>query len=690
MKIRYLILFILIPFISVASEKFKLKDFSMQLEQITSDPAHVWVSSGFTTVNPEYHTVMGVNEFYSPPFAAKNFRFKLSFIADERKIQDVGSYGKGDVGLVYAGGIWFPDKIIRYGTYHHLKNGKLISLGVTSELIPLFGQAGFMVKISIKNRATTPVMIKIDPELTPGNPDVIPLNNWGFSPPGSNTTKAENYKPDRWANESANIGLYSENETRLIAPGELEVSSYIVIINKKDKELPDLVNSEELELQTHQAWEKRLETYTKNVPSLTTDIEGLENYYKRSIITGLLGIYENPAYELNPVFLTSGMDGGGFCTYVWDNAGYIPRMVTLILDEKVRSFAKKMVEIDLEEHYAFSLDGTGIGVKYSYSPWSFTCLVSTIFKFLAPDKELFEYNRTLILNNEKRKSKNNLIDYGLQHNMLEMRGTGWEHFVVSPNAERSWSLRQLAEMGRSVGVKQSELDDWNNQANNIISSIQKNLWDEKAQWFASEYPDGFRDYVYSIQVYDALRADACTPAMEKVLLSELRENAFLGSHGVSSISKTDSTHFEVLDTDWSGGGAYTGDGPDLALIMYEKGYSEVAWDILKRHFWMGNSFIYYPQEHFCDRPMSPTHKRARDVSGLCAAEAILFGLVGFQPQYDGSLWISPRLVVDGKINIKGFVFRNNTFDVEISSQKMIVYCNSTKIYDGVAKMTKIL
>jgi hypothetical protein len=393
---------------------------------------------------------------------------------------------------------------------------------------------------------------------------------------------------------------------------------------------------------------------------------------------------------MNPFFATAGIDGGGICTYLWDNAGYIPLIASLMLDTKAIDMAGKMTEIDLEKYYAFSPDGTGVGVKYSYSPWSFTSLVSAIFKFFGPDKALFEYNKKLILNDESGQSENGLIDYGHQANLLEMRGAGWEHFVVSPNAERSWCFRQLAEMGRLIDIDQKQIEKWEKQAEYIQTAVVEKLWDKDVQWFASFYPAGFKDYVYSIQVYDALRAGVCTPDMEKRLTSELKDGAYLGSHGVSSVSKSDDIHYEVLDPDWSGGGAYIGEGPQLALNMYEKGYADVAWDILKRHFWMGRHFLYYPQETYCDKPMSPANKRANEVSGLAGAEAILFGLIGFQPRYNGELYIQPKLVIEGSVSLKGFGFRNHMFDVAITRDQMTIYRDGTEVYSGSVKKMRIL
>jgi hypothetical protein len=106
---------------------------------------------------------------------------------------------------------------------------------------------------------------------------------------------------------------------------------------------------------------------------------------------------------------------------------------------------------------------------------------------------------------------------------------------------------------------------------------------------------------------------------------------------------------------------------------------------------MGKHSLYYPQEIHCDRPSeSEVLSRANIIAGLTAAEAILYGLTGFQPQYDGTLYIHPQVTVPGTINIKGFVYRNNTFDVEVSASKIMVNRNGKTIYKGKPKRVKIL
>ncbi|MDR1121155.1 MAG: hypothetical protein LBM08_09585, partial [Dysgonamonadaceae bacterium] len=430
-----------------SGDKFTLEDFSIRLEQVTFPPSYIWVSSGYTTVNPSHRTVMGVEEFFAPPFAARKFRLRVNLQADSiLQILDVGDEGHNRGGgkyLLYADGIWFPHKITRFGTYHYLYKGKPVSLGVTSELIPLYGQAGFVEKIVIRNRSSESVNLKIMPELIPGQPTVIPLNQWGYSVPGSKTAFAQQSSERRWQNEATNIGLYCERENAVLEPGQSVTTRITVLMNRTNDPLPEQVDAAILEHRSVEAWRTRLTAYTQNIPALESNIAGLDDYYKRSVISGLVCLWENPDYVLNPHLASCGMDGGAMCAYLWDDAGYAPNMVSMMLGDHVRKVAKTMADVDLERYYAFAPDGSGVGVKYSYNTWAFTRLVDAVFKFIKPDRELYDECKRLILNDEKRKDGNNLIDYGYQRNLLEMRSSGWEHYVVSPNAERSWCLKRL-------------------------------------------------------------------------------------------------------------------------------------------------------------------------------------------------------------------------------------------------------
>jgi hypothetical protein len=350
-----------------------------------------------------------------------------------------------------------------------------------------------------------------------------------------------------------------------------------------------------------------------------------------------------------------------------------------------------MTAIDLSKYYAYTLDGSGIGVPYSYSIWSYVNLVWTIWKHSGEQKELFDEAVRLVMENENLQSKQNgLIDYGVQNNLLEMRSAGWEHFVASPNAERAWCLERIADMGEQTGVDKDRINQWRKSAAEVRTNIQKTLWDPETKWFKCIYPDGHEETIYSIQAYDALRAGVCTKEMEDALITHLRDGAFLFPYGVSSISAEDDVHYEVNDPDWSGGGAYTGEGPILALTMYELGRPVLALDILRRFFWMGRHLPYYPQEQFADRPAVPANKRANEISGLTGAQAILYGMAGFDPRIDGSLWINPQIPADTQLIISGYGWKQSSVDISFINNTFIILLNGKKIYSGKQKQIRII
>ncbi len=403
-----------------AQGKFSLQDFNLELNALTSEPQHVWVNSGYSTVQPEFNTVMGVGEFYSPPFAAKDLRLQIEFQVDTLRIPDTGSRGKGDVGLLYAGGTWFPHKVVRMGTYHHLKNNRLISLAVTSELIPLYEQHGFVQKIQLTNRSPQMVRVRLSVRLDPGHPTLVPLSQWGYGQPKAKAGALEQISPSLWRTAEMQIGLLEQNTRMELSAGDSSTSYIAVLLVPADHEWSQRWDGRQMEEKTIAVWQQRLDKYTKNIPTLTSTIVGLESYYNRSVLSGLTCIWENDQFKVNPHLATAGMDGGGLCCYLWDSGGYAPQMVTCMLDSAVIPIARRMVAIDLEKYYAFTPGGEGIGVRYSYSPNVFMHLVSSIARILGPDEQLLAAAKELILGDElKQDSRTHLIDYGQQVNLLK-------------------------------------------------------------------------------------------------------------------------------------------------------------------------------------------------------------------------------------------------------------------------------
>ncbi|MRG48605.1 hypothetical protein GFS24_26040 [Chitinophaga sp. SYP-B3965] len=658
----------------MAQSKWQLKDFAIDLNALVTPPNHLWVGSGYTSVNPVLNSVLGVGEVMSPPISGNGFKFEARFVVNGDTIRDHFVWGSKIRNILYTGGQWQPDRIIRRGTYHRMHEGGLISFEINSHLIPLADKPGFLIRYEIKNRTAVNMDVTMIPLINKGKPAAYPLKEWGFMPPA-----------DPQKNDIVKVNVLQEGQHLNITPQQSQ-TGYIAVVFAESTNNDGLAAWEK---QTDEAWKKRLAWALKDIPTLKTNHAALESYYKRSIASGLVCIWEKPEFKLQPTIVTSGLDGGGMNTYLWDVAGYAPGLVSLMMGDKLLDIARMMTAIDLENYYAFAQDGTGLGVRYAYSTTAFTALVYAIACQDRVYPDLFEQVKKLVLSDEKRPMINGVIDYGNQHNLLEMRGMGWEHMVPSPNAERAWCFRRLADMGEKIGYDKTAVQQWRKNADVIAGDVKKALWDEATGWFCCKYPDGHKEIVYSIQVFDILRTGICTPAMKKRMLEQLEEGKFLFPYGVSSVSKADSIHYEVTDTDWGGGGAYSGDLPQLALDLYQENLPEKAWDVLKRQFWIGQQLPYFPQEHYCDRPGAPSFKRANVVAGLMGAGAILYGMVGLDPRLDGSLWIHPRSTIKDKVEIKGFSHRNHVVDVELSSTFCKITLDGKIKYQGKPGTIKI-
>jgi hypothetical protein len=422
------------------------------------------------------------------------------------------------------------------------------------------------------------------------------------------------------------------------------------------------------------------------VPVLQSDIPGLEQYYRRSLASGLVCWWDHPDFVTTPFIATSGLDGGALCAYAWDSGGYAPNLLSLMLGDRVIDVIESFLEADLTDRYAIAPDGTGLGVAYAYSGWSLTtlCRAAAAERSLDPTLVSRLYDVLTALDKRFRPDDQTgvLRDYGDQSHLLEMRGAGWEHVVASPNAERAWSLETLAELSEVSGAG-LPVDELRRSAQQIRTEVIRQLWDADAGWFRSRYPDGHTELAYSIQAFDVLRSGACPPDVAAALIKHLRPGAFLGEYGVSSVSATDERHYETADIDWSGAGAYTGETPQLALTLWERGEPGLAWDVLRRVLWMGEHYPYFPQDHYSDKPGAPpTGWRINVIAGLTSAEAILTGLAGIRPHLDGSLHIDPHPVAAATIALSGLTYRDHTIDLLITPDHTEITVDGRSVHPG--------
>jgi hypothetical protein len=668
-------------------------DFSMDLKKCLTPDGDIWVTSGYSVCAPKMGTAVRARACFSPPFAAPDTALAVDFTANGHLVPDTGTTAKDDCGLLYSGGEWQLGKIIRRGTYHYNVNGKLISFGVISELVPLFKEAGYALKISVANRAGDALDINLTPILSAGHPRAVPLRDWEFTPPKAagveavqNMQKNENI----WENEQVRVTLSCENTPKTLKQGETGEFYFAVMFTKAGTSADAGKISEKME-KTANRWKNLIKLAGDKIPEVTSDIPGLEAYYNRSLISGLVCLWENDEFITNPFPATSGIDGGSICCYPWDVAGYSAPSLVMLLGETALDFLQAMLNSGIDKHISMAPDGGGLGwCPYSYSMWSIVTLYLNILAYCGKGYELFDDMVRIFLKEEERLPEwEHLKDYGRQHNLLEMRSCGYEYFVVSPNAERAWCYDRLSEIGQSLGRGNENWEKWHKKAELIRASIRENLWDGELGWFKCVHPDNHTEIIYSIQMFDTLRSGVCDENMKNALLRHIRDGAFLGKYGVTSVSAEDEIHYELNDPDWSGGGCYGGDGPELAEMLWNTGDYKLAFDVLSRHFWLGEQFLYIPQEHYCDIPGVPENKRANIIAGVTGLQAVLFGMAGIKPRPDGKVTVFPHPPETGYVDIKGYKFRDLTVDIIMKPNYVKIVSNNETVYEGEPKEVRL-
>ena len=506
----------------------KMERYSLDLRKSVAPPNHIGVTSLYSVTSPLDGTVTGVNGIFSPPYAAGELRLQLQFTADGRPIEDTGNRGKEDCGLLFAGAIWQPDRIVRRGTYHWIKEEKLYSLKVVSELVPLTGRAGLIMTVRVTNRSGRTVPIALMPTLDPGLVKRVPLSEWNFCPPtGGQPAQRLGGDGSAWETGEVRATLLTDGLAADAAHGEVISFRLAVVLTDAGREVAGPIDLAGWDADTAERWNRRIEHAEASLPRLESDIPGLETYYRRSLISGLICLWEHPDFSIQPLPSVSGIDGGGINCYPWDAAGYVGHTLTMLLgEENSRNYLQFMVEGGIDRHISFAPDGSGHEpFAYSYSLWAFFHFAWSCFSQHGATSEYYPVlQKVLEVDEERLSHRGELLDYGNHHHLLEMRSSGYEHAVASPNAERAWCYDRLADLAEHIGMH--DADKWREKAARIRKAIQEQLWDREANWFHSLYPNGHRERIYSIQAYDALRMGACTQEMEQALLFHLRDGAF--------------------------------------------------------------------------------------------------------------------------------------------------------------------
>ncbi len=599
---------------------------------------------------------MGVSGFYAPPYSVPAFKLLIDLLVDEIKLLDTpGGFRLPCEGiniptdyrpLLLQRSYWRLDRIIRIGNARYYdQQSRLISLSVESHLVPLSDREGFYLLFNITNRGSHEVHLRVLPKVLSQEGGLVPLKDWIFTPP----------RPQR---ADASVHLSVDCDTFYLAPASTSTTQVMVTAEQRFHHGQAVA---EPNRQVNRAVAMQLETAMNHFPRLASNHEGLNRYFQRCLITGLSCQWNVPSFKFHPHLATAGLDGGGINTYLWD-LSYAPMVLQLLMPEAFKQMLQAISEIDPGHYMALTPDGLGTGAWYAANEAAVADLIWTYSAFKGISEEHVHLLRNLMeLNADRLPEQDGLQDFGTNVNLLEMRTNGYEHFVPCFNSLRAYNYRRLADLSELAGLPGAEV--YRKKAAAIGWSVQKHLWNEEDQWFDCVGIDGSKHRVDSIRVFNTLLANIVTPAQEGALLQRLIEDDFLGEFGVHSVSKLDQNHYDSVDIDWSGNGSFIGEAPRLAQILWQRQRGDLAWDVIQRLFWMGSRLPYLPQETYAQRPASGPRGRANNIAALAGPNAILIGMLGVEPQPNGSLLVRPQIPSGIEIELSGFEFRGSSLNI---------------------------
>ena len=436
-----------------------------------------------------------------------------------------------------------------------------------------------------------------------------------------------------------------------------------------------------------------IQTFLNRLPALIHPDPRVVRFYQQAALQLLYDRWKvGKTFILDPLYLTAGLDSGGMNITLWD-FGYTAIPLTLLDPTGMRAELVALFNGPPTEHG--NIDAvTGWGgdlFYYSYTPYSLTWAVNnyvratgdrSILRERTKGKTVLEWLVELAQwgESDHDPDHNHLLDYGDDHNLLEIRttdsGPGYIHEVPSPNGERSYVYETVADLLEEEHDTEHAalIPKFRQSAADVRRAVNDILWMDDAGWYGSRQADGTVTAIYSIQIFDLLRIPGVVPPERaRRLAAHLNEGEFLGPWGPRSLSIKDRL-WDWTDHDWSGPMTYIGDGPQLVADLYQAGLPREAWKVFERILWWPEYLAIYPQgianDDYTTRfPQSKpfggriSAGRTNEISGSVGVEAIVRGLFGVRPERDGSIGFSAgRLPQDGPMAL-AYPFRGKTWTI---------------------------
>ena len=674
--------------------------YEMDREDIAFDDYHNLLFNYRGFVSPRQYSVTQFTHVQFLPIAAEMYEFNLNFfdkgterlinddvptrwkswIDDRESFDPLGSNFRHNSPwvMVTQDESWRPNLAHRKGTFHKEKDKKWVSFSAESWTSVSYDDDEVFIKLTLVNRNNEDLNMTIIPNqiakdiqvgFKEGDIKVYPIDAFTI---GSEVAHAR---------VSSSIKNISERGFEVsIASGKAETYWFSVKFYQPDNGTPEIVQNDIKERMdaADRITREKLEWAYNKLPKFSSTNKQLEKYYYRCMLTMLMSRYENPNY-ISEVFWSVGMWP---FTISWDTS-YSSDIIAMLDPESL----KEAILLDFEQ---VQMKKTYVGWNgafwenlYIQEPFALQIMVEaylrhtndySLFDAEAADATVWEWMQRWVTELQSNYTDDlGLVNVGYNtEKIIEIRTDGYNHAVPITNALTIDLLYQMAEWAHKLGDKKLA-GKYKADADKLKDLVNKHLWNEQLGWFDNRYPDGTKGAIWTYHLFDLLDSEHLTNNQLLRLTSHIQEGEFLGKYGLYSISRRDTVHWDLIDSDWGGGGQYAGMPGRVSRYLYQQGFAGKGWDILKRHIGYMDHFPYLPQNPFTDKAEQDLSSQSLEIAAGAGMEAIIFGTFGVKMEED-MLIIQPYNHEDiGEATLTDILYKGRAFGIQLKQKQFSVF-----------------
>ena len=654
--------------------------FSGNGDSLIIRPQHLGIVNGMASVGIAHNYVGVVEGLWATPYVSSNFFIEPRIFGERIKTEHY---------------TWLPFQTKRTGQVKDIK--------VTSQTTLIYGMRAGVLKLNFKNvgagKRNIPIQLTMnDPFSYDATLDFV--QNWGFNAPVSKTpvkSTVDHQGVQRVQGELSIAlggdlkGLWWEEPTRrfhgeiVLEPGQ-EISTHFVFsIGKTGNALEErkvlLSDPDKYLEQAANVYISKVENIFNKLPRFYSDNKALEQFYNRSLSIFITNRAEVPENVLNPHYGTGSVKGGCTCNYLWD-FGQVNEILHLLDPEAAKAHIIQFLRGDcVDKYYAFyPMTGEPFGAWYAINHEKITGHVYNYVRItddtdflnveIKDGKTVMDLMMDCALFGNDVSQPVSLIDYsiyGSVNSHLELRRTalGYEYSHVMPdlNGRRYRTFFKVSELCKLMGKPQPHLME---RAEQLKTLLKKELWSPDIQWFYFINSKGEKDTRWTIQMYKLFEGNVLDEETKQGLLSHLNEEEFLSKYGVHSMSKKD-PGYDQVDIDNGGGGSCPAFPVLISEFLYKDGKAAVADDIMKRLLWWGHRMPYLGDSQAANEMdyRQDTPLQSFIQTGTLA-QCIIFGMLGVDVSFDGTITIHPKTALSKKMELKGLKLRGKVIDVLVN------------------------